>query len=85
MKYESENADDKIPLEMYSLMAIPFKNCIEIFSPTFADRFVNSIKDIVVNRLKNITEKELKEIDKESVGRMLNEMKEFFTLALTEE
>lgn len=85
LKYESDNADDKIPLEMYSLMTLPFKNCIDVFSPTFAQHFVNSVKDIVVNRLKTITEKELKEIDKESVGRMLNDLKEFLTLALTEE
>ena len=31
-----------------------------------------------------MSEKELKEIDKESVGRVLTEMKDFMTLALSE-
>lgn len=31
-----------------------------------------------------MSEKELKEIDKESVGRVLNDLKDFMTLALTE-
>jgi len=32
-----------------------------------------------------MTEKELKEIDKEIIGRVLNELKDFLTLYLTEE
>jgi hypothetical protein len=69
---------------MFSLMTLPFRNCIEIFSPTFAQHFVNSVKDIVVIRLKTMTEKELKEIDKESVGRMLNDLRDFLSLGLND-
>jgi hypothetical protein len=45
---------------------------------------VDNVKDIVFSRLKNMSEKELKEIDKESVGRVLNDIKDFLTLHLTE-
>jgi hypothetical protein len=31
-----------------------------------------------------MTDKEIKELDKESVGRMLNDLKDFLTLSLTE-
>lgn len=31
-----------------------------------------------------MTEKELKEIDKESVGRVLNDLKDFFALSMNE-
>lgn len=37
-----------------------------------------------MNRLKNMAEKELKEIDKESVGRVLLDLKDFLTLALSD-
>lgn len=65
-------------------MTLPFRNCVEIFSPTFAQHFVKSVKDIVVNRLKTMNEKELKEIEKESVGRVLNDLRDFLTLGLNE-
>ena len=42
------------------------------------------IKELVLARLKNMSEKELKEIDKESVGRLLVDLKDFLTLAITE-
>ena len=45
---------------------------------------MESVRDIVVARLKNMSEKELKEIDKEIVGSVLNEFKDFFTLAMNE-
>lgn len=76
--------EEKIPLEMISQMTSPFRNCNTIFAPTFATQFVNSVRDVVVNRLMNMTEKELKEIDKESVGRVLSELKDFFTLSMAD-
>lgn len=36
LRIGSENPDDKIPLEVISMMTSPFKNCLEIFSPTFS-------------------------------------------------
>jgi ubiquitin carboxyl-terminal hydrolase 9/24 len=42
------------------------------------------VRDIVSTRLNSMTEKELKEIDKESVGRVLNDLKDFLTLSLTD-
>ncbi len=47
-------------------------------------KLVQSIKEIVVNRLKGISEKELKEIDKESVARLLNDLKDFLSIGLTD-
>lgn len=76
--------EEKIPLEMISLVCSSFKNCNSIFAETFAQQFTQSIKEIIVYRLKNMTEKELKEIDKESVGKVLNELKEFFVLAMND-
>ncbi len=84
LKIETENPDDRIPLEMFSLMTLPFRNCNEIFSPTFANHFVQSVRDIIMNRLRNMSEKELKEIDKESVGLMLLNIKDFLNLSLNE-
>ena len=84
LKCESENAEERIPLELFSLMTIPFRNCNNIFSPTFSMKFVQSVKEILMNRLKNMPEKELKEIDKESVGRVLLDLKDFLTLALSD-
>jgi hypothetical protein len=40
LKFETDNPDEKIPLEMFSLMTNPFRNCNDIFSPTFATHFV---------------------------------------------
>jgi hypothetical protein len=37
-----------------------------------------------MNRLRNMTEKEVKEIDKESVGRMLLDLKDFLNLVLSD-
>jgi ubiquitin carboxyl-terminal hydrolase 9/24 len=42
------------------------------------------VKEVVVTRLKNMTEKELKEIDKESVGRVLNDLRDFFYPSMNE-
>lgn len=84
LKYETENQDDKIPLDMITLLTLPFRNCNEIFSPTFAQNFVKSVKEIIINRLNNMSEKELKEIDKETVGHILYNLKDFLTLALSE-
>lgn len=42
------------------------------------------MKDILLHRINNITEKELKEIDKDSISRVLSEMKDFFTLSFTD-
>ena len=36
LKSESENADERIPLELFSIMTLPFRNCNDIFSPTFS-------------------------------------------------
>lgn len=76
--------EEKIPLELISLVTSPFRNCNSIFAPTFAQQFVLSVKEVVINRLKNMTEKELKEIDKESVGRVLNDLKEFLSLSMND-
>jgi len=85
LKLGSESTEDKIPLDIITMMTLPFKNCNEIFSSTFAQKFVFSIRDIVVHRIRFMTEKELKEIDKEIIGRVLSELKEFLILFLNEE
>lgn len=84
LKSEIDNSDDKVPLEAFSMMTLPFRNCLEIFSQSFASSFVSSVKDIVISRLRNMSEKELKEIDKETVGRVLYDMKDFLSLAMNE-
>ena len=65
-------------------MTAPFKLCNQIFSKPFSEKFVGHVKDIVFNRIKNMSEKELKEIDKEVVSKVLNELKDFLTLHLSE-
>jgi hypothetical protein len=77
-------ADEKIPIELISYLTMPFKNCNSIFSKEFSAYFVTTVKDIVFSRIKTMNEKELKEIDKEVVGKVLNDIKEFLTLHLSE-
>jgi hypothetical protein len=76
--------DDKIPLDMISLMTMPFRSCIHIFSKDFSTFFVDSIKDIICKRLNSMTDKEVKEIDKEIVGRVLIDLKDIFTLSYSD-
>ena len=38
-----------------------------------------------MNRLKNMSDKELKEIDKESVGRLLADLKDFLSLSMSDQ
>jgi len=57
---------------------------MQFLLPTFAQHFVNSVKEVIIHRLKTMTEKELKEIDKESVSRVLNDLKDFFSLSLND-
>lgn len=73
-----------MPLEMISLLVSPFRTCHSILSPTFSHQFVTTVRDIVLQRISNMTEKELKEIDKESASRVLSELKDFFTLSMTD-
>jgi ubiquitin carboxyl-terminal hydrolase 9/24 len=40
------------------------------------------VREIVSQRLFSMTEKELKEIDKESVSRVLKDLKDFFLLSM---
>lgn len=70
---------------MVSFLTAPFRNCNQIFSKTFTEQFVTSVKEIVFWRIKNMSEKEVKEIDKEVVGRVLNDMKDFLNLHYSEE
>lgn len=76
--------DDKIPLDMISLMTLPFRACNLIFSEEFSKYFSEAIKDIVCSRLNSMTDKDVKEIDKEIVGRVLSELKDIFTLSMNE-
>ena len=73
--------DDKIPLDMISLLTMPFRSCSQIFSEEFATFFVDNIKDIICKRLNNMTDKEVKELDKEIVGRVLFDLKDILTLS----
>ena len=73
-----------MPMELISLLTTPFRTCNTVFAPTFAAQFTLQVKDILLYRLSNMTEKELKEIDKESVSRVLFEMKDFLTLSMTD-
>ena len=66
------------------MLVSPFKTCNSVFAPTFANKFVEQVKNILLNRLNTITEKELKEMDKEVISRVLLDMKDFFTLSMTE-
>ena len=73
-----------MPLEMISLLVSPLRTCHSILSPSFSNQLVATVRDIVLQRISNMTEKELKEIDKESASRVLGELKDFFTLSMTD-
>lgn len=73
-----------MPLDLISLLTSAFRTCNSIFAPTFAAHFTRQVKDILVYRLNNMTEKELKEIDKESISRVLTELKDFLTLSMND-
>ena len=76
--------EEKLPLDLVSMLTLPFRNCNSILSPTFSQSFVAAVKDIVFSRLQSMSEKELKEVDKETVGRVLNEMKDFLQLSMSD-
>ena len=84
LKAGNETNEERMPLEMISLLVSPFRTCNTVFAPTFAASFTAQVKDILLSRLNNITEKELKEIDKDSISRTLTEMKDFFTLSFSD-
>ncbi len=84
IKIGSDMQEDKMPLDMISLLVSPFKTCNTVFAPTFAAQFVKSVKDILISRINNMTEKELKEMDKEQITRVISEMREFFSLSMSE-
>jgi len=84
LKAGNETQEDRMPIDLISLLVSPFKTCNNVFSPTFASQFTKQVKEILLYRLTNMTEKELKEIDKESVTRVLSELKEFFTLSMND-
>lgn len=73
-----------MPLDIISLVVLPFRQCNTVFTQEFAAYFTQKIRDIVQKRLMTMTEKELKEIDKESVSRVLKELKDFLTLSMNE-
>jgi hypothetical protein len=84
LKLGNEAQDDKMPLDLISLIVSPFRTCNSIFSETFAKSFITQVKDIVSQRLQTMTEKEIKEIDKDSVSLVLKSLKDFLTLSLTD-
>ena len=85
LKLGNETQEDKMPLDLISLIVSPFRTCNSIFSETFAKSFITQVKDIVSQRLQTMTEKEIKEIDKESVSLVLKSLKDFLTLALSDQ
>mmetsp|Transcript_49154 Transcript_49154/g.36209 ORF Transcript_49154/g.36209 Transcript_49154/m.36209 type:complete len:127 (+) Transcript_49154:2-382(+) len=85
LRHGTDGGEDKVPLDIVSNITAPFRNCLHIFSPTFAQHFVNTVKEIVIGRIRNMTEKEIKEIDKEVVQKVLSDMKDFFSLYFSEQ
>lgn len=79
-----KDSDEKLPLDLISSFTTPFRNCNSIFSPAFSKSFVFEIKEIVLQRLKNMSEKELKEVDKEVVGRVLSDLKDFLSIGMSD-
>ena len=84
-KAGNETQEEKMPLDLITLIVSPFRTCNSIFSEAFAQSFISQVKEIVSQRLAGMTEKEIKEIDKESISMVLKNLKEFLTLALTEQ
>ena len=74
-----------MPLDLISLIVAPFRTCNSLLSEKFSKVFTNYVKDIVNQRLLSMTEKEIKEIDKESVSQVLKSLKDFLTLAFSEQ
>ncbi len=84
LKTGNEQQDEKIPLDLISLVVSPFKNCNTVLSPQTTADFTLKVRTIFEQRLQTMTEKELKEIDKESVSRVLKELKDFLTLSMND-
>ena len=84
MRAGNETQDERMPLDLISLVVSPFRTCNTVFTSQFSSYFVEQVKDIVQKRLMTMTEKELKEIDKESVSRVLKDLKDFLTLSMNE-
>lgn len=84
LKIGNASVDERMPLEVMSLLVQPFKQCNTVFEAGFSQKFVGQVREILVQRFSSMTEKELKEIDKETVSGVLFNMKDFFTLAMTD-
>jgi len=74
-----------MPLDLISLIVAPFRTCNSLLSEKFSKVFTNYVKEIVNQRLLSMTEREIKEIDKESVSQVLKSLKDFLTLAFSEQ
>ncbi len=85
LKAGNETQEEKMPLDLITLIVSPFRTCNSLFSEAFSQSFISQVKEIVSQRLIGMTEKEIKEIDKESISMVLKNLKEFLTLALSDQ
>ena len=46
----SQADEEKLPVEMISLLTYPFKNCSQILKKEVADEFIGSVKKAVLDR-----------------------------------
>jgi len=76
--------EEKIPLDIISYITASFKNCNTILNDKTKKMLVNEIKECLFLRIQNISDREIKEIDKEIIGKVLNEFKDFLNLSLEE-
>ena len=83
LKFGNE-AEEKIPFEIYDALTSPFRNCSKFLSNSFSLNFVNHVKELIFSRINGLSEKELKELDKEAIGRLLLDIKDFLLLSMTD-
>ena len=56
-----------------------------MLKPEFADDFISRVKKAVLDRFFNMSDRELKDIEKDSISKILKDMKDFLQLSLHEE
>jgi hypothetical protein len=66
-------------------LTFPFRSCEAILNLEFAQNFIGEVKSAVLDRFFNMTDKELKDIEKDSISKILRDMKEFLKLGMNEE
>lgn len=71
-----------LPLELIPILTAPFKNCSNILNLDYAQEMSEELQSVIIGRLENMTDEEMKDIDKNTINRILLELRDFLCIGL---